>query len=69
MGQDMICCRDTNFYLTCSRVLVSVDITEFQANEAYSILGLIQVTYTNNQKSIVEKEYVTDRTNPSNSID
>jgi hypothetical protein len=53
----------------CSRFLVSVDIIELQATEAYSILGLIQVTYNNNQKSIVEKEYITDRTKPCNSID
>jgi len=69
MGQEMVWYRDTNFCFMCSRFLVSVDITEFQATEAYSILGLIQVTYTNNKKSIVEKEYVTDRTKPSNSID
>jgi hypothetical protein len=53
----------------CSRFLVSADITEFQATEASSIWGLIQVTYNNNPKSIVEKEYVTDRTKPSNSIE
>jgi hypothetical protein len=53
----------------CSRFSVFVDIAEFQATEAYSVLGLIQVTYNNNQKSIVEKEYVTDQTKTNNSID
>lgn len=53
----------------CSSFLVSVDITEFQANEAYSILGLIQVTYNNNKHSIVEKEYIIVWTKPNTSIE
>jgi hypothetical protein len=51
-----------------SRVLKSVIVTEFQANEAYASLELTKAKYSISILSMVGKENVSVRTNLNNFI-
>jgi hypothetical protein len=42
--------KDTNFRWMRSSRLMTADVTEFQATEAYSSLDLIKVKYKNNKQ-------------------
>jgi hypothetical protein len=55
-----------NFFCTCSSLLESVIVTEFQATEAYSSLDLTKAKYRISRLSMVQKENVIVQISPNN---
>jgi hypothetical protein len=58
--------RDVNFLCMHSSLLEFAIVTEFQAPEAYSNLIMTKTKYNISRRSLVEKENVIVRINPSN---